>query len=214
MARWLDAVQQKIKLRTAQAEAAEIDKRWEALEAILSAQQKAHGPIPQARVISSGEGNLMAPVAMCGWSPEQQTPALDQNDPVFGYMTKVFEAIGLDFTDTWQTCIRKFGVPGNGTEEFEEHNATDTDFMYREMDVVSPKAVLVCGNMAVRSVFGWNTTLVSAAGMTKMIQSPRSGVYTLYIATYLPIQAMASSQMEFAFKRAVARAWEQVHYIL
>lgn len=202
----------KIKLRTARTRMSQEDKKREALEAVLTAQQDHPRQIPQGSKFRPGEGNLNAPVTVLVWSAEELDAILDEDSPVYAHTFNALDMAGFNPNDIWFTSIRKFMYmePGDVTWD---SDAADLIYLDKELDIIGSTTVLACGERTIKPYFGQAANLVTNPYDTTTKRYD-SGRITTYIATYSPRQLQTGGHMTAMFQAACRMAFRHSHYVL
>lgn len=112
-----------------------------------------------------GVGNPQADLMFVGEGPGADED--EQGEPFVGragqLLNKMIEAMGLKREDVYIANVVKCRPPGNRTPERDECD-TCSPFLYRQIDVVGPKAIVALGAVAAKNLLGINDTMGNMRG--------------------------------------------------
>jgi DNA polymerase len=112
-----------------------------------------------------GVGNPKAELMFVGEGPGADED--EQGEPFVGragqLLNKMIEAMGLKREQVYIANVVKCRPPGNRTPERDECD-TCSPFLYRQIDVVKPKAIVALGAVAAKNLLGLNDTMSNMRG--------------------------------------------------
>jgi uracil-DNA glycosylase family 4 len=112
-----------------------------------------------------GVGNPQADLMFVGEGPGADED--EQGEPFVGragqLLNKMIEAMGVKREDVYIANVVKCRPPGNRTPERDECE-TCSPFLYRQIDVVKPKAIVALGAVAAKNLLGINDTMGNMRG--------------------------------------------------
>jgi uracil-DNA glycosylase family 4 len=112
-----------------------------------------------------GVGNPSAELMFVGEGPGADED--EQGEPFVGragqLLNKMIEAMGLKREDVYIANVVKCRPPGNRTPERDECE-TCSPFLYRQIDVIKPKAIVALGAVAAKNLLGINETMGNMRG--------------------------------------------------
>jgi uracil-DNA glycosylase len=112
-----------------------------------------------------GVGNSKAELVFVGEGPGRDEDI--QGEPFVGragkLLTQMIEAMGLRRADVYICNVVKCRPPENRTPEKDEM-ATCSPFLYRQLDVIRPKAIVCLGAVAVQALLGAGVGITKARG--------------------------------------------------
>ena len=112
-----------------------------------------------------GVGNPQADLMFVGEGPGADED--EQGEPFVGragqLLNKMIEAMGLKREEVYIANVVKCRPPGNRTPERDECD-TCSPFLYRQIDVVKPKAIVALGAVAAKNLLGLNDTMTNMRG--------------------------------------------------
>ena len=112
-----------------------------------------------------GVGNPSAELMFVGEGPGADED--EQGEPFVGragqLLNKMIEAMGLKREDVYIANVVKCRPPGNRTPERDECD-TCSPFLYRQIDVIKPKAIVALGAVAAKNLLGINETMGNMRG--------------------------------------------------
>ncbi|HWR14442.1 MAG TPA: uracil-DNA glycosylase [Terriglobales bacterium] len=112
-----------------------------------------------------GVGNPTADLMFVGEGPGADED--EQGEPFVGragqLLNKMIEAMGLQREQVYIANVVKCRPPGNRTPERDE-TETCSPFLFRQIDVIKPKAIVALGAVAAKSLLGLNDTMANMRG--------------------------------------------------
>ncbi|HVZ19343.1 MAG TPA: uracil-DNA glycosylase [Terriglobales bacterium] len=112
-----------------------------------------------------GVGNPEADLMFVGEGPGADED--QQGEPFVGragqLLNKMIEAMGLKREQVYIANVVKCRPPGNRTPERDECD-TCSPFLYRQIDVIKPKAIVALGAVAAKTLLGINETMANMRG--------------------------------------------------
>ena len=112
-----------------------------------------------------GVGNPEADLMFVGEGPGADED--EQGEPFVGragqLLNKMIEAMGLKREEVYIANVVKCRPPGNRTPERDECD-TCSPFLYRQIDVIKPKAIVALGAVAAKNLLGLNDTMTNMRG--------------------------------------------------
>ena len=112
-----------------------------------------------------GVGNPEADLMFIGEGPGADED--QQGEPFVGragqLLNKMIEAMGIKREDVYIANVVKCRPPGNRTPERDECD-TCSPFLYRQIDVIKPKAIVALGAVAAKTLLGLNDTMANMRG--------------------------------------------------
>ncbi len=112
-----------------------------------------------------GVGNPRAELMFVGEGPGADED--EQGEPFVGragqLLNKMIEAMGLKREEVYIANVVKCRPPGNRTPERDECD-TCSPFLYRQIDVVKPRAIVALGAVAAKNLLGLNDTMANMRG--------------------------------------------------
>jgi uracil-DNA glycosylase len=112
-----------------------------------------------------GVGNPEADLMFVGEGPGADED--EQGEPFVGragqLLNKMIEAMGVKREDVYIANVVKCRPPGNRTPERDECE-TCSPFLYRQIDVIKPKAIVALGAVAAKNLLGINDTMGNMRG--------------------------------------------------
>ena len=112
-----------------------------------------------------GVGNPEADLMFVGEGPGADED--EQGEPFVGragqLLNKMIEAMDLKREDVYIANVVKCRPPGNRTPERDECD-TCSPFLYRQIDVIKPKAIVALGAVAAKTLLGLNDTMANMRG--------------------------------------------------
>src|SRR3954468_14023895 len=112
-----------------------------------------------------GVGNPHAELMFVGEGPGADED--EQGEPFVGragqLLNKMIEAMGLKREDVYIANVVKCLPPANRTPERDECE-TCSPFLYRQIDVIKPKAIVALGAVAAKNLLGINDTMGNMRG--------------------------------------------------
>jgi len=112
-----------------------------------------------------GVGNPQAELMFVGEGPGADED--EQGEPFVGragqLLNKMIEAMGLKREEVYIANVVKCRPPGNRTPERDECE-TCSPFLYRQIDVIKPKAIVALGAVAAKNLLGINDTMGNMRG--------------------------------------------------
>jgi len=112
-----------------------------------------------------GVGNPTADLMFVGEGPGADED--EQGEPFVGragqLLNKMIEAMGLKREEVYIANVVKCRPPGNRTPERDECD-TCSPFLYRQIDVIKPKAIVALGAVAAKNLLGLNDTMANMRG--------------------------------------------------
>ena len=112
-----------------------------------------------------GVGNPAADLMFVGEGPGADED--EQGEPFVGragqLLNKMTEAMGLKREEVYIANVVKCRPPGNRTPERDECD-TCSPFLYRQIDVIKPKAIVALGAVAAKNLLGMNDTMANMRG--------------------------------------------------
>jgi DNA polymerase len=112
-----------------------------------------------------GVGNPTADLMFVGEGPGADED--EQGEPFVGragqLLNKMIEAMGLNREQVYIANVVKCRPPGNRTPERDECD-TCSPFLFRQIDVIKPKAIVALGAVAAKNLLGVNDTLSNMRG--------------------------------------------------
>jgi uracil-DNA glycosylase family 4 len=112
-----------------------------------------------------GVGNPEADLMFIGEGPGADED--EQGEPFVGragqLLNKMIEAMGIKREDVYIANVVKCRPPGNRTPERDECD-TCSPFLYRQIDVIKPKAIVALGAVAAKTLLGLNDTMANMRG--------------------------------------------------
>jgi len=112
-----------------------------------------------------GVGNPEADLMFVGEGPGADED--QQGEPFVGragqLLNKMIEAMGLKREDVYIANVVKCRPPGNRTPERDECD-TCSPFLYRQIDVIKPRAIVALGAVAAKTLLGLNDTMANMRG--------------------------------------------------
>jgi uracil-DNA glycosylase family 4 len=112
-----------------------------------------------------GVGNPEAELMFIGEGPGADED--EQGEPFVGragqLLNKMIEAMGLSREQVYIANVVKCRPPGNRTPERDECD-TCSPFLYRQIDVIKPKAIVALGAVAAKTLLGLNETMANMRG--------------------------------------------------
>jgi uracil-DNA glycosylase len=112
-----------------------------------------------------GVGNPTADLMFVGEGPGADED--EQGEPFVGragqLLNKMIEAMGLKREDVYIANVVKCRPPGNRTPERDECD-TCSPFLYRQIEVIKPKAIVALGAVAAKTLLGMNETMSNLRG--------------------------------------------------
>jgi DNA polymerase len=112
-----------------------------------------------------GVGNPEADLMFVGEGPGADED--EQGEPFVGragqLLNKMIEAMGLKREQVYIANVVKCRPPGNRTPERDECD-TCSPFLYRQIDVIKPKAIVALGAVAAKTLLGLNDTMANMRG--------------------------------------------------
>lgn len=112
-----------------------------------------------------GVGNPRAELMFVGEGPGADED--EQGEPFVGragqLLNKMIEAMGLKRGDVYIANVVKCRPPGNRTPERDECD-TCSPFLFRQIDVIKPKAIVALGAVAAKNLLGINDTMSNMRG--------------------------------------------------
>jgi DNA polymerase len=112
-----------------------------------------------------GVGNAKADLMFVGEGPGADED--EQGEPFVGragqLLNKMIEAMGLKREQVYIANVVKCRPPGNRTPERDECD-TCSPFLFRQIDVVKPKAIVALGAVAAKNLLGLNDTMFNMRG--------------------------------------------------
>lgn len=112
-----------------------------------------------------GVGNPDADLMFVGEGPGADED--EQGEPFVGragqLLNKMIEAMGIKREDVYIANVVKCRPPGNRTPERDECE-TCSPFLFRQIDVIKPKAIVALGAVAAKSLLAINDTMMNMRG--------------------------------------------------
>ncbi len=112
-----------------------------------------------------GVGNPKAELMFVGEGPGADED--EQGEPFVGragqLLNKMIEAMGIKREDVYIANVVKCRPPGNRTPERDETD-TCSPFLFRQIEVIKPKAIVALGAVAAKSLLGINDTMGNMRG--------------------------------------------------
>ena len=112
-----------------------------------------------------GVGNPAADLMFVGEGPGADED--EQGEPFVGragqLLNKMIEAMGIKREDVYIANVVKCRPPGNRTPERDE-TETCSPFLFRQIEVIKPKAIVALGAVAAKSLLGINDTMGNMRG--------------------------------------------------
>lgn len=112
-----------------------------------------------------GVGNPQAELMFVGEGPGADED--EQGEPFVGragqLLNKMIEAMGLKREEVYIANVVKCRPPGNRTPERDECD-TCSPFLFRQIDVIKPKAIVALGAVAAKNLLGLNDTMANMRG--------------------------------------------------
>jgi uracil-DNA glycosylase family 4 len=112
-----------------------------------------------------GVGNPQAELMFVGEGPGADED--EQGEPFVGragqLLNKMIEAMGIKREEVYIANVVKCRPPGNRTPERDECD-TCSPFLYRQIDVIKPKAIVALGAIATKNLLGLNDTMANMRG--------------------------------------------------
>lgn len=112
-----------------------------------------------------GVGNPGADLMFVGEGPGADED--EQGEPFVGragqLLNKMIEAMGLKREEVYIANVVKCRPPGNRTPERDECE-TCSPFLYRQIDVIKPRAIVALGAVAAKTLLGLNDTMANMRG--------------------------------------------------
>ncbi len=112
-----------------------------------------------------GVGNPQADLMFVGEGPGADED--EQGEPFVGragqLLNKMIEAMGLRREQVYIANVVKCRPPGNRTPERDECD-TCSPFLFRQIDVIKPKAIVALGAVAAKNLLGINDTMSNMRG--------------------------------------------------
>ena len=112
-----------------------------------------------------GVGNPKADLMFVGEGPGADED--EQGEPFVGragqLLNKMIEAMGLKREEVYIANVVKCRPPGNRTPERDECD-TCSPFLFRQIDVIKPKAIVALGAVAAKNLLGMNDTMANMRG--------------------------------------------------
>ena len=112
-----------------------------------------------------GVGNPQADLMFIGEGPGADED--QQGEPFVGragqLLNKMIEAMGLQRQQVYIANVVKCRPPGNRTPERDECD-TCSPFLFRQIDVIKPRAIVALGAVAAKTLLGINDTMANMRG--------------------------------------------------
>ncbi len=147
-----------------------------------------------------GEGNYKAEIMIIGEAPGEEEDK--QAKPFVGragkILNKMLERIGIKREEVYITNVVKCRPPGNREPLDDEAKICMENYLFRQIELISPKIILLLGSIATKHLLGIKN--VSDA-REKLIEKDKR----VYFATYHPAVALYNPKKEEDLKKDFER---------
>lgn len=135
----------------------------------------------QAKMLVPGVGNILSKIVVVGEAPgeEEDRTGLPFVGPAGVFLSELLEIAGLSREAVWITNLIKYRPVdslGRNRRPYSKERAAGRYYLRRELDVIKPELVVLCGR-SVLSVVRQGVSVLEAHGVPFQMQTPGRTYY-------------------------------------